>query len=248
MAFAASGLRRMAYGGFLASAGDQPTCHWGYKTNDTAATVEGSGYFDAAYQRLKALDIIDAILDADGTPAHKRYLVTASASDGVTISAYQGAALSSLTDNSDGNAAATAIAAGAGTYTVALFLDLADIADGDLITTYVPGHRFQVNKVDFRVGKAVTTAAKAADINLEIGTTNLTGGVVGLTSANCTPKGAAVAGSAVTGNNVGTATDAISVEAANTTAFAEGTGWLLISITNLDTADALAALNAALEA
>jgi hypothetical protein len=122
-----------------------------------------------------------------------------------------------------------------------IHLNLADLANGDVLTNYTPGFAFKVLSVDFQVQKAVTTAAKAATLNLEIGTTNLTGGVVALTSANCTPAGAQVAGTAVTAANTGTATDTLSIEASSVTAFVEGTGVLLIKLQNLDTYNEVAA-------
>ena len=77
---------------------------------------------------------------------------------------------------------------------------------------------------------AVTTAAKASTLNLEIGTTNLTGGTVALTSADCDGKGEAIGGTAITAGNVFTASDTISVEAASTTTFIEGSGSLFAVI------------------
>jgi hypothetical protein len=151
------------------------------------------------------------------------------------------ASQAAIVDNS-GGAVGNTFAAGVGVQTLAINLNLADIAAGDVLTNYVPGYRFKVLDVDFHVLKPVTTAARAATLNLEIGTTNLTGGVVALTSANCTPAGAQVAGSAITAANVGAATDSLSIEAASVTAFAEGSGVLLIAIQNLDTADAFASL------
>lgn len=148
-----------------------------------------------------------------------------------------------FTDNSGGTAGTT-LAAGVGVSHLVFYINLATLTDADQLTTYVPGYKFKILKVDFRVHIPVTTAAKASTINLEIGTTNLTGGAVALTSANCTPRGAAVAGSAVTGNNTGTATDSISIEASSTTTFAEGSGWLIVSIQNMDTADAFASIAA----
>ena len=110
-------------------------------------------------------------------------------------------------------------------------INLADIANGDLITDWIPGFAGTITDLLAHVQKPATTAGKAADINLEIETMNLTGGVLGLTSANCTPKGAQVAASAITANNVFSATQKISVEAANTTAFIEGSIWLMIGYT-----------------
>lgn len=120
-------------------------------------------------------------------------------------------------------------------YVIPFFFNLAEItATGDLLTNYTIGHRFAIVGVDFHVCKAATTAAKLATINLEIGSTNLTGGVVSLTSANCTPIGAAVAGTAITAANTGTSTDTLSIECSAVTAFVEGSGWLLVKVQNLD--------------
>ena len=146
-----------------------------------------------------------------------------------------------FTDSTTGTVADT-LAAGVGVTTVAIPITLANVADGDILTAYTPGYKFKVLSVDFAVGVPVTTADKLSTLNVEIGTTNLTGGAVALTSANCTPLGAVVAGSAVTGANTGGASDTISVEASSTTAFAEGDGYLLLSIQNMDTADAFASI------
>lgn len=144
-----------------------------------------------------------------------------------------------LTDNSTGTASNT-IAAGVGVMALAFYIDAATIANGDLLTAYTPGFAFKVLKVDARCANPVTTGAKAADINLEIGTTNLTGGVVAL--AGTYAIGAAQAGTAVTANNTGTAADTVSIEAANVTAFTEGAFWIIVSIQNMDTANAIASL------
>lgn len=102
--------------------------------------------------------------------------------------------------------------------------------NGDVLTTFTPTFAGTIEKVEFFVTTAATTAAKLTDLNLEIGTTNVTGGVVSLTSANCTPLGARVAGTAITAANTFSATDTISVESANTTAFIEGQGVLVITL------------------
>ncbi len=111
---------------------------------------------------------------------------------------------------------------------VTIPIKLPKVANGDIVTGIVPGFPGRIQKVFFVVTDPVTTADKLATLNLEIGTTNLTGGVISLTSANCTPLGAKVEGTAITGNNVFTATDSISVEASAVTAFAEGEGFLMI--------------------
>lgn len=192
-------------------------CDWDLATNDDAATVEAATYFDGLIDVLQLGEKISARLDLDGTPTLRTYLVSANDGTHVTV----------VRENASQSE-------GFGLQIVPFFVNLADIAAGDVLTDYVPGFAFELEKIDFRVGKAVTTAAKAATIDLEIGTTAVTGGAVALTSANCTPAGAAVAGSAITAANVGTKTDSFSILASSVTAFAEGTGWILISLRNLE--------------
>jgi len=109
-------------------------------------------------------------------------------------------------------------------------IKLAKVANGDILTNFTPGFPGSIIKVAFAVTDPVVTASKVATLNLEINAVNLSGGVVSLTSANCTPLGAVVAGSAITANNVFSATDTISVEAASVTAFVEGEGVLLVTL------------------
>ena len=111
------------------------------------------------------------------------------------------------------------------------YIPLADIANGDLLTEWVPGFAGTIIEILAVVQKPAATASKAATLNTEIGATDLTGGALALTSANCTPKGAKVAASAITANNAFGATDAVSVEASGVTAFVEGAIWLMIGYT-----------------
>lgn len=240
MAYNLDGWKRYASLGSIGNGSGSTKSIYAYHSNDTLAVIEGSGYFNSLINDLSVGDLVDVMADLDGTPQQRRYFVS-SVTTNVALSRVNPL---DLTDSSGGTAGAT-IAAGVGMATLAFFINLADIANGDLLTNYVPGYRFKINKVDFRVSKPATTAAKLATLNLEIGTTDLTGGVVALTSANCTPAGAAVAGSAVTAANVGTSTDSFSIEASSVTAFVEGNGWILVSIQNMDTADAFASIAAA---
>lgn len=100
--------------------------------------------------------------------------------------------------------------------------DLADIANGDLVTNYTPGFAGTILGFNATVLKPATTAAKTTTLNLEIGTTNLTGGSLVLTSANMTPLGAVVSATAITAGNVFGSTDSFSIEATLTTTFVEG--------------------------
>jgi len=110
-------------------------------------------------------------------------------------------------------------------------INLADIADGDLITDWIPGFAGTITDLIAIVNKAATTESKASTLNLEIETTNVTGSDLALTSANMTPKGVQVACAGITAANVFTAAQKISVEAASTTPFSEGSIWLMIGYT-----------------
>lgn len=107
---------------------------------------------------------------------------------------------------------------------------LATIANGDLMTEITPGFAGKIVSFFGVVTAPATTGSKLSTLNLEIGTTNVTGGALALTSANMTPLGATVAASAITAANVFTATDVLSIEAASTTAFAEGSVVLYVII------------------
>lgn len=199
--------------------------------------VEGAGAFEVA-----------AVTDS--THANLTYLdYSININSGLTITAGAGitpsgnqitvSGITALTDNTTGIASDT-LAAGAGVQTLAFYIDAATIANGDLLTNYVPGYKFKILKFDARCAKPVTTGAKASNINLEIGTTDLTGGVIAL--AGTYILGAAQAGSVVSGANEGNQTDSISIEASATTAFTEGAFWLILEIQNMDTADAFASI------
>lgn len=176
----------------------------------------------------KSIGIVQS-LDAVANPA----AITAAAPSAATATA--------LTDSTTGTAAAT-LAAGVGKVIFPLFIDLPTMSDADQLTTLTPGFKGKILSFDFFTHTAVTTGSKASTLNLEIGTTNVTGGVISLASATATPIGAKIAGSAVTATNTFSSSDTISIEATSTTTFIEGSGWLIITLQNMDTADAFASL------
>jgi hypothetical protein len=110
-------------------------------------------------------------------------------------------------------------------------MDLASIPAGNYVSHVMP-FACRVKKVDVRVIKPATTAAKAATLTAKKGAAALTGGVVGLTSANCTPAGAEVAGSAITldANSEFAAGDTLNIVGSAITAFVEGTAELLVHV------------------
>lgn len=114
-------------------------------------------------------------------------------------------------------------------YLKSQFINLATLANADVITDWTPGHRGRVVKWWFETMVAVTTGAKAATLNLEVGTTNMTGGTIAL--AGTYAHGAIQAQAAVF--TAGTAfgpTDTLAVEASSVTTFVEGNGTLHILI------------------
>lgn len=115
-----------------------------------------------------------------------------------------------------------------GPHSKSLHYNLADIADGDIASVFVPGYAGRIKKFYAVTTKVATTGGKLTTLNLEIGTTNLTGGALALTSANQTPIGALVNASDITAANTFSATDGISIEASSTTAFGEGEVELVI--------------------
>ncbi len=58
---------------------------WTYKTTDTQATMNTSGYFNAAYRDLTVGDVILAYLDTGGTPEVALFWVQANASGVVDL-------------------------------------------------------------------------------------------------------------------------------------------------------------------
>jgi len=94
---------------------------------------------------------------------------------------------------------------------------------------FTPGVAGRIKSVQFMVTTAVTTGSKAATLTAKIATVACTGGVISLTSANCTPIGAEVDGTAVTAGNTFGATDQISIDVSAVTTFVEGAGVVYVN-------------------
>jgi hypothetical protein len=148
-----------------------------------------------------------------------------------------------ITDNTGGTISST-LTAQVGVYTLPFFVNLPNIsaAATSIINAYVVGHAFKVMAVNFISEKAVTTAAKAVTLTPAITGVAVTGGVLALTSANCTPTGHIVAASTITGLNTGSATDTLTLTSSANTVFIEGTGWIVFRIQNMEAANAAASL------
>jgi len=154
-----------------------------------------------------------------------------------------------VVDSSGGVSSGAVIPATVGEFTLAFFVNLVDLAAADTITALVLGYNFKIKSIKFVVEHAVTTAAKAATLTPYINGAGITVGVLNLTSANCTPKGAVVAATGWTAPSVvGTSTQGFSITGSAITAFAEGSGWIILEIQNYDDANAFANLTLAVNA
>lgn len=92
-----------------------------------------------------------------------------------------------------------------------------------------PGFAGRIAGISVLVRKPATTAAKAATLTAQVAGANITtGGVVALTSANATPAGANVAGTAPTVGNAFTAAQSIGFGVSGVTAFVEGDGSVVL--------------------
>lgn len=128
-----------------------------------------------------------------------------------------------------------------GDMSVATGAGLGATTAGDVVTDFHPGHRFKLLALDFVTGSLVGAGSSAsAPCNLAIGATDVTNGVCTVTLASTNTIGELTAGTAITGLNQGSATDVFSIEKATSVVFTAGEGTFIVTIQNLDTADALA--------
>lgn len=199
-------------------------------------TLSGSTYYPQAFKGVELSEAESA-------------LVAASVSAGAVLGLANGStALRELTAaalNTDGLLSSTA--------GLTMFIHpLTSLATGlgtsaiDILTNLTPGFPFKITSFAFVTTVAGTGSGASQVFNLEIGTTNVTGGVLTLTLASQATIGTVTAATAITAANVGSATDTISIEmAAGGTVFTAGAGYFVIGIQNLQTAAAEAMLKLA---
>lgn len=234
---------------------------WTLHGSDSIATVLGSGYITDASN--KGVKLGDWVLVTAGTLNTAVYTAptTADYGDANTVTVLAGTELcvvsaisagaatlvgratSDVTDNSGGTGnAATGVVANLTKQTVIIPVQLVDLATGTLKIALPFGFTV-VGTPQFRVAKPATTASKLATATLQVNGVAATGGVISLTSANCTPMGAAVAASAaVTAGGTGTAGQTVEFALSAVTAFVEGDGYFEVTVTNNDLANAIATL------
>lgn len=150
-----------------------------------------------------------------------------------------------LTDSSGGTASTTgAITAPNCRSQLCLNYPATAFANGDMMTAWTPGYAGKIVKIEAVCTVATSTTGKTATLNLEIGTTNLTGGVLVLDGTAAIAKGTVLAGTAITAGNTFTATDTISLEASSVTAFIEGEFTIIITLESTNINNDIATLAA----
>jgi hypothetical protein len=147
------------------------------------------------------------------------------------------AAEAALVDNTGGTPTTT-LSPNVGVFTLAVPVNLSAITQSGAIFTYTPGFNFKLISAAFSVNTPATTAAKAANISAVIGATTVSGSTMALTTVNTGSLSALVAGAAITGQNTGTSASALTLTASSVTAFSQGSGMVLLTVQNMDHANA----------
>lgn len=108
------------------------------------------------------------------------------------------------------------------------------ITAADIITDMRPGIEGYIEYAELVTTVAVTTASKLATLNFEIGTTDVTGLTLEMTSATLTPKGVVLPFGLPTANNRLYRASKLSLEASSVTAFVEGSGYINLYVRKLE--------------
>jgi hypothetical protein len=97
---------------------------------------------------------------------------------------------------------------------------------------WTPGYKGRLTKVTWVTHTPASTASKLSTITPSIDGTNVTGGVLALTTAAANTRDKELAATAITANNAFTATGKITLTASATTAFVEGSGEIQLEVVN----------------
>lgn len=153
-------------------------------------------------------------------------------------------AMAALTDNSTGSAGNT-IAAGVGiSYLKFPHTFIGGTAAVEPVTAFTVGYKFKILSWVFVTEVLLVGAAGSRVANMEINSTDvgIVPSTVTIPIANAA-VGTVTAGLAVSGANTGTNTDTFSIEIQNGgTQFTAGSGTFIVTVQNMDTADAIASL------
>lgn len=155
-----------------------------------------------------------------------------------------GALPTAFTDNSTGTAS-NVIAAGAGVETISFpHTFIGGTSAVESVTTYVMPYKFKILSWVFVTEVLLVGAGGSRIANMEIDATDVgtVPSTVTIPIANAA-VGTVTAGTTVTGANTGNAGQSFSIEIANGgTQFTAGSGTFVVTVQNMDTADAIASL------
>lgn len=180
--------------------------------------------------RRARINLIGATI-ADNASAARTDVTVASSTDLASTASSKGASLIGVQDSGSLITATTVEAAlaeivkkaNAGlAVPVCIPVVLVNHSNTSVAARFTPGYAGKIRKITASVTDPVTTGAKAATFTAAVAGTPTTGGALALTSANCTPVGAKVDGSAITAANAFTAAEEITIVASSVTAFVEG--------------------------
>lgn len=85
MAYNDKSLSRQGVGAASGSGGSEHSASFMYRTADTKATIEGTGYFNSARTRVKKGDILFAVTSTGGTPVLTQYVFTSVPTSGNVV-------------------------------------------------------------------------------------------------------------------------------------------------------------------
>jgi hypothetical protein len=106
---------------------------------------------------------------------------------------------------------------------------LASVATGDVVLRFTPGFYGRIESAQFYATTPASTAGRSVTFQPRIADLDVTGGAVYLETTNIDVKGDNVEGSTITGRNVFTDTQEITIVASTSAAFAEGAGVIVLT-------------------
>jgi hypothetical protein len=206
-----------------------------YTTADSLSAVLAANYItDAFNKRLSIGDTVEVYSGTLINPASGQALGAATFQATVGVSSLFASPPSyAVFEVISINAAGQATLSPAAKQTILMPLqDLDLVATGNTFKIGMPSG-FIVTSALYRTAKAGAGAAAAVTLQVQIGGVATTGGLISLTLANQATVGAAVAGTAITANNIGAGGTTLEVNATVTTAFTGGDGWVEFTVSIL---------------
>jgi hypothetical protein len=150
--------------------------------------------------------------------------------------------IAAFTDNTTGTASST-LAAGVGIYNVSAYINLVNITATGNVFYFLPGHAFKVLSMSATTEKPESVASKAVTLTPYVNGISVTGGALALTTANVVSVGGNISATSITAVNTGTSVQSLNIQCSTfTAAFTNGAVRVILTIQNMDSANAIASL------